>query len=377
LAAGGFCPVLVRHGGLGIWAGDGVGYAAMADPGAVALPLDTVLRQSAAYKNLLAYRPAEVAPAQVERALAAAVLGVEERVLRWVARAHLLPEAYVYGFAWVRANSQARYAFLNGHISVSGFPDYFLWTFLLKTPLVSLVASLAGLVLAFRRRRQARGAEWLCLLLPVAVYLVATLFSRLNIGHRHLLPIYPFLFVAAGRLLKRCRPTFAPGQWPRLAACLFAVALGCSVVFAPPWRPQVVFADHLSYFNELAGGPDHGYQHLVDSNLDWGQDLTKLARWLREQGIVEPIGLLYFGSADPRFHGISHLNLPGGFAYEPMQEKLPVEQPPRYLVVSATHLQGTYLGAAGRRAWQQFLRRYERIGTVGHSLFVFRLGPEP
>ena len=74
---------------------------------------------------------------------------------------------------------------------------------------------------------------------------------------------------------------------------------------------------YLAYFNELAGGPRNGYRSLVDSNLDWGQDLRNLKRWLREREIEEPINLCYFGMADPRFYQIRHVKMPGGYELEP------------------------------------------------------------
>ncbi len=67
---------------------------------------------------------------------------------------------------------------------------------------------------------------------------------------------------------------------------------------------------HLAYFNEIAGGPANGYRHLVDSNLDWGQDLKRLAAWATRAG-SPPLKLSYFGSADPAYYGLVSEALPG------------------------------------------------------------------
>ena len=153
-----------------------------------------------------------------------------------------------------------------GERSERGFWYYFPATFALKTPLALMVL----LALAARARagvtRLARASS--CFLwVPVAVYLALTLTRGLNIGHRHLLPIYPFLFVRgrprgdAG--VRGWRPLAGRGRRP--AAAWYAVSVAR------------VHPHYLAYFNEPAGGPANGYRLLVDSNLDWGQDLKGLA----------------------------------------------------------------------------------------------------
>src|SRR5206468_11204129 len=99
------------------------------------------------------------------------------------------------------------------------------------------------------------------------------------------------------------------------AGAILGIVISSSVVFAPPWRPTLVYPHYLAYFNELAGGPRNGYKRLVDSNLDWGQDLKGLKRWADEKRLdaTHPLYLSYFGTADPRYYQIPHINLPGGY----------------------------------------------------------------
>jgi hypothetical protein len=159
------------------------------------------------------------------------------------------------------------------------------------------------------------------------------------------------------------------------ALVLGATALSASVVFAPPWRPVRVYPHYLAYFNELGGGPRNGYRSMVDSSLDWGQDLKGLGAWLAERGITEPIDLCYFGMADPRYHGIPHVNLPGCYALEPAE---PFERAggAGYLAISATHLQGAYMSPELRARWRELLGGARLVDTVGHSIFIYALGPE-
>ncbi len=133
---------------------------------------------------------------------------------------------------------------------------------------------------------------------------------------------------------------------------------------------SVVGPDYLAYFNELAGGSRNGYKYLVDSNLDWGQDLKKLRGWLTQHNVFEPVNMCYFGTADPLYHRISHINLPGGYIFEPTVSFKDALLP-GYIVVSATSLQGVYINAADRVALQEFLRPAVLVDTVGHSLFIF------
>jgi hypothetical protein len=371
----------------GLWAAYGWRYSAARDPVAAAaaeplvlagaagtladppgrtpgrLPLEWMVRRSAALRALAARWPEGPPEAEVARAAAAARLGPGGRAILAAARHRLLPEAYLYGAAFAEMKSQSRGAFLRGRHSRQGFPSFFLWAFLLKTPLVALLAVALGGGTALRR--DPWWPDLAFLLVPVAVYGAASVGAGLSIGHRHLLPVYPFLFVLAGRLGRGWRVR-------RALLAAGAVALGGSLVLAPPWRPVRVFPDYLAYFNELAGGPPNGYRSMVDSSLDWGQDLKQLAAWLERRGVVEPINLAYFGTADPRYHGIPHVNLPGGYLFEPA-EPFAHARVPGWLAVSATVLQGPYLAAAEREAWRRFLARARLVGRAGHSIFVYRI----
>ncbi|HWS71785.1 MAG TPA: hypothetical protein VN605_06700, partial [Thermoanaerobaculia bacterium] len=276
------------------------------------------------------------------------------KAILFAARHHLLPEAYLYGFAYLRTSSFYRSAYLNGEYSSQGFPDYFLWTTLFKTPIPTLLAIALALFAVVRRR-----GDRAFLLVPPLIYIGVAVGSAIDIGHRHLLPALAFLIVACGAI--------APKR--RLLATCAIVAIAALFVFAPPWNPAPLFGHHLAYFNELAGGPRHGYEHLVDSNLDWGQDLPALERWLDANHVTEPITLVYFGDADPRFRGIRHRNM-GIFAYEP-QDTLPIDT--KYVAISVNEYVGV-LEKATRNGWRERLRGAALVGRAGYSILIYRLG---
>jgi hypothetical protein len=227
--------------------------------------------------------------------------GAMGRVIHVLADHRLLPEGFLYGAAYVVQTSQVRGAFLNGEYSIAGWRSFFLWTFALKSTLPFLAASGWAAWVAVRTRilpaddAEARLERFLPFTPLAALFLVywaVSIESHLNIGHRHLVPTYPVLFIltgALGRWLAR------PLGWRAvLVAGLLLWHVGESVAIAP---------HYLAYFNELAGGPSRGQEHLVDSSLDWGQDLPGLKAWLDANARPgEDIYLAYFGTGEPHYY---------------------------------------------------------------------------
>jgi len=293
--------------------------------------------------------------AELRQTLLGPQAGPFRGAVAWAGRVGVVPEDYARGLLFVTEHSAARPTFLLGERRDSGFPYYFAVTFLLKTPVPLLLLTALAL---WRARWLPRRDVWL-LWLPVVVYLAATATRGLQIGHRHLLPIYPFLFLAAGEA------TAALVAWrARKGAWLFgALALwyaGGTLVQHP---------HHLAYFNEIGGGSRNGWRLLVDSNLDWGQDLKRLAEWTRANHVGK-LKLSYFGSADPAYYGIDSEALPGYTS--PHAARVTREiQPGDTVAVSATNLQGVYLEPEDRPLMDR-LRGLPPVARIGYSIFVYR-----
>ena len=137
-------------------------------------------------------------------------------------------------------------------------------------------------------------AKQLFLVLPVIVIFLAMTQAKTNIGLRHILPVYPFLFVLASRMatIHFRRTWLAP------------LLIGIPVVFTAMSSFRI--APHqLAYFNESVGGPEQGYRYLSDSNLDWGQDLKGLKAYMDKEKLPI-IYLSYFGTAPPSYYGIRY-----------------------------------------------------------------------
>ena len=262
-------------------------------------------------------------------------LGLPGQVLRAFAAVHALPEAFLYGFAYVLETAQVRSAFLNGDYSTSGWPSFFPWAFTLKTTLPVLTATALVAGLAARRwvRAPALVRGDLYRIAPLAalftVYWAFSLTSHLNIGHRHILPTYPVLFVGAGAL-----GTWLVSRRPLLVAAA-AVLLGGQVFEAARIAPH-----YLAYFNALGGGPANGHRHLVDSSLDWGQDLPGLKTWLDQHADGAPVFLSYFGTGEPDYYDIRAQRLPFVNAFKLPQPYVRLEA--GVYAISATMLEHVY-----------------------------------
>ncbi len=257
---------------------------------------------------------------------------------------------YFSGVRWLQRYTQrGAPAFLMGQHSQTGWWYYFLVAFAIKTPLPSLTLFAGASVLALRGRLNMERREYV-LYVPVAAFFFVTLFSFLSIGYRHILPVLPFLFVIASRVV-----TWGSRRWVRVALVLLCLWYVVGTIGIHP--------HYLAYFNESVGGPDNGYRYLVDSNLDWGQDLKNLKAYLDENDIEE-IYLAYFGSARPSYYDIRTLSLPVD-----KPDDLETRSPAVY-AISATFLQGGYLGDTEAFSW---LREYEPFAKVGYSIFLYRL----
>jgi hypothetical protein len=253
-------------------------------------------------------------------------------------------------------------AFLLGEYSYVGWWYYFLVAFLIKTPLGSLI--LIGASLLFYRAGNSLGRrEAIFILLPVIVIFVLTGLSKVNIGSRHILPVYPFLFVLASRLATvRFRQ-----RW--LAPLLLGAPLLLTAVSAIRISPH-----QLAYFNELVGGPDQGYRYLSDSNIDWGQDLKGLKAYMEKERLPI-IYLSYFGTAPPSYYGIRYQYVPGNW---PLERSLPRFKVPdtaqrKILAISVTNLQDVGNPHAPLFRW---LWTRTPIAKIGYSIFVYDLSDD-
>lgn len=194
------------------------------------------------------------------------------------------------------------------------------------------------------------------LVAPPVFYIACASAANLNIGVRHILPAYPHILAVAA--------IAASVLWTRGAmARVLVVALYVANVL----EFGMVYPHSLTFFNAAVGGPSNGHRYLVDSNLDWGQDLQPLHRWMVDND-VRQIALAYFGTADPAYHGIRHVRLPSGPGFA--MGDVPPLPLPGYVAVSETVLAGPYLDDKGRAFYRPF-RDIEPHAVIGNSIRVY------
>ena len=220
----------------------------------------------------------------------------------WAAYGFSAPHVFVEAVQFqVEHNARGHAAYLLGDRGRAGWPYYYLVALLAKnTP-----GFLALLLLAlWRVRRAATPVRWHWLL-PAAALLAGASMGRIQIGERYILALYPYLILCIAVV---CAPLLATR-----AGRVGVLALSLLHVVPTLW---VARHGYLTYFNVLAGGPRGGHRWLADSNLDWGQDLPRLAEWMRRNGVPR-VQLAYFGSDDPDRYGIAHEDLPAWHTHHP------------------------------------------------------------
>jgi hypothetical protein len=267
-----------------------------------------------------------------------------------------LPADYLLGIDIQRRDFEANWpSYLRGEWRNEGWWYYYLYALAVKVPLGTLALALWALALTLcRHRASARWADELTLWLP-AVAVLALVSSQTGFNHhsRYALPALPFLAVATGKVayfLDRSR-------W-RAGLCLAAL-LVWSVVSS-----LSVYPHSLSYFNELAGGPDRGHEHLIDSNIDWGQDLFFFKRWTDRHPEASPIGLAYFNFIDYRVAlKAEYPEVPP----DPGSGGASVGPHPGWWAVDVYSLKADS---------HKYFERFHPVAKAGYSIFIYHITPE-
>lgn len=242
-------------------------------------------------------------------------------------------------------------SFLTGEHSSKGFWNYYLIALFVKTPVPTLILVLAGVAALFSKKIKSEYKNKIAILLvPVVIILLAASISKKQIGLRYILPVYPFLFVIASNKKRTYLVTIILGIW-----YVFSAAR--------------MFPDYMAYFNEIAGGPDNGYKILVDSNMDWGQDLKGLKKFINNID-NPPVILSYYGACRPDYVGFPFQDLFSFGIWGENNHILPQNPKQEVLAISATNLQGVYFGAIGRDVFQ-WLNTREPFKKIGYSIFLY------
>jgi len=283
--------------------------------------------------------------------------------LTLIAKLHLLPEPYIWGLANTKKTEFEYTSYLFGKMYRHGPWQYFPTAFLIKStlPLLILLAALPWLW----DKRASHTRELYVLLIPVLFYFAIVTSSHMDIGARHLMPIYPFLYALAGfaiaQALQRSRP------WAIAACALVLWQIATSLHAAP---------DYMAYGNEAWGGPSQVHRYLSDANVDWGQQLKSIKLYLDQNHSNDPNAcwFAYFpdGAVQPSDYGVHCKRLPTGSSLWWFQ--LPMDVPPVIsgtVLISDSDLEGVESGD-GPLNWFNPFRDLKPIATIQHGVYVYQ-----
>jgi hypothetical protein len=339
-------------------------------------------------------------------------------------RQHILPQAWLEGLVYTYSTSLSRPAFRCGEVRSSGWWYYFPLSMAFKTPLATISAIIlaattpywwqhrgaklgwpfialtalivAGMPLLLRPFFHAGLREYLpvysCVIVglltaailgtaawaieaqsgelwPVLaagigpiIYMMFALRSHLDLGIRHVLPIYPFLFILIGVAGARSRMI-----WPKTTGTIIVVfILGLAV------ETFGAYPDFIPFFNVAAGGSRGGLHLLGNSDIDWGQELANLGRWQRAHPNRQ-LELCYFGFADPAYYGIRSSKFPDDMIRA--NDGAPEAAASEVFAISAPMLQGSAIDPSQAAYFEPF-HHMQPIAVLGGSIYLFDPPPQ-
>ena len=249
-------------------------------------------------------------------------------------------------------NAGGHSTYLLGRLSDSGWWYYFPVVFAVKSTVAALAATLLLLAAGVWSLARWRPVPFplVALLLPAGLYFLVSTTSGINLGVRHILPVYPALYAAAAAVLA------APAAGRALRTAGVALAL------LQAGECASIYPDYLAFFNFPSGGPGNGPHYLVDSNIDWGQDVIKLRRWLEAHG-TRKVYINYFGKADLPYYGIEEASPPAA------NDRKGWDELDGFAAASVTPLHGVYVPLPELEP----LRRLPVTAKVGYSIYVYDL----
>lgn len=279
-----------------------------------------------------------------------------------------LPEDYLRGIDIQRRDfEQKKWSFLRGEQRLGGWWYYYLYCVLIKTPVGTLCLALMLFFLMLGRTHKIDWRNETHVILPMITIFVAvsceTGFSRHS---RYILPAIPYALICIGRISKMCVDSTLMIKW--LVTILAAVA-GIESLAAWP--------NNASFFNASVGGSRGGSAHLLDSNLDWGQDALHLRNWCQNNPTARPLRIAYFGGYE-----LSESML--GVSFEPLADVRLLDgsrvitstnMPPGWYAISISYVKGYRHFGIDSPDFSVFAR-FEPVEMCGNSICIYRVGEQ-
>ncbi len=281
---------------------------------------------------------------------------------------------YLLGFVMVAAHASYGHSTYFMGETGQNWPEYYFIAYLLKEPLTSQIfLGLAvlisiGILVAFLKSRQ-KGKEFkeafkqYGVLAPfvflILLYMIMGMKAKLQLGIRYIVPIFPYLYIIIGGLI-----AYQLNRWKKkknLFKFGWVVVLLLTIwLFGANFK---IYPHYLAYFNETIGGPENGWQYLVDSNIDWGQDLRRLKKYVAENNI-QNIKVDYFGGGDLDYYLGEGNYEPWGFNKGPATG---------WLAVSINAIQWNSTNHGDKQSYHWLTDNYDPFEKLGYSIFLYRL----
>jgi len=255
-----------------------------------------------------------------------------------------------------------------GQMANSSYRNYFPIVYLLKVPLAFHTLTLAALLLwIFKKSKKVQSTikekieshfTEFSMLVFLLIYWLTSILGNLNLGIRHLLPVFPFTYILVSLCLVKFIKTIKKPAYKKASIFFLSFCLGWYATSS-----LINYPYYISYFNEIVG-TDNGYKYVVDSNYDWGQDLKRLVNWV-EKNNIEKIKIDYFGGADVNYY----------LADKAVWFDSSSGVQKGYLAVSTTYLQSgigePVPGFNYHAGFYRWLEDYEPIARAGKSILIY------
>lgn len=298
----------------------------------------------------------------------------------------VLPKYYLWGMDMVVNDVRnGRPAFLFGQVSQTGWWYYFPVAFVLKTTIPFLLVTVAGIGWTIWETVRRRWLHGLYLVVPSLGYLALSMASHLNIGVRHIMPVFPLFAVMGAGAVAAFLSIVRFKRWlsSKLLVAVLVAAMVLTVI--------MTFPDYTTYFSPLAGGSANGWRLLSDSNVETGQDVNSLAAYLKERGETQVEGL-FVGSGYIEYYGVDNCEIPCDDDQESEQKsndqsaedndnsnedqdqpEVPdrQEQPANYMAIGAWYLEEIDLTPEQKAVIDRY-RSTQPEAVIGNAIFVFR-----
>ncbi|HEY2866028.1 MAG TPA: hypothetical protein VGJ02_02955, partial [Pyrinomonadaceae bacterium] len=295
----------------------------------------------------------------------------------------VLPKYYMWGMDMVVNDVRnGRPAFLMGRVSDNGWWYYFPAAFALKTTIPFLLLSVSGIFWTVWKTIKTRWFDGLYLLVPSLGYLCLSMASHLDIGVRHIMPVFPFFAVMGGAAVAAFLNVERFKRWHASLILVGILAAWIIVIDA------AAFPNYTTYFSPIAGGPSNGWRQLSDSNVETGQDVKDLAAFMKARGVSQIEGLLV-GSGYIEYYGVENCDIPCDSNRDADAEDdsdddstneagdVPdnKDQPINYVAIGGWYLEEIDLTPEQKAVIDQY-RNDPPEAIINNAIFVFRKKPE-